>query len=111
MQRPPLFSEVAARHGIQLKNCDAALAKVRHTDLVLILDTNPAPWKEFFVRASLLTPDSDWKLFAIDYSNSFDAIIYGNKRLPFFILPNLLKSNGLVVNVQDDCYFYRNQLE
>ncbi len=103
---PVAFSIIAARHGLQLKNCDTELAKFKYTDAVLVLDTAPAAWIEFFVRANILQPDSNWKDFANDYSNYFNVIAYGNNRIPLWILPLLTKQNGLIVNtINDFCYY------
>lgn len=106
MIRPPTASEVTARYGIQLLNCNSELGRLRFCDAVLVLDTNVAPWREYFVRAHILTVDSDWQLFTLAYNRYFDCIIYGNNRLPSFVIDTLLKQNGLLVKLKDD-YCYR----
>jgi hypothetical protein len=111
MIAPPKFSTVAARHGLAVNNCDYELGRLRHCDSVLVLDTNIQPWREFFVRASILTVEDDWKLFTLDYSNHFSCIVYGNSRIPTYVLVNLLKDRGLVIDLVQDCCYYRNQLE
>ncbi len=111
MTGPPLVSCVAARHGIKLLNCDLELSRYRYCDSVLVMDTLAAPWQEFFMRAVILHPDSNWQLFALDYRRYFDVVIYGFNRMPLFTVAGLLKTNGVMVNVKDDICYKRSELE
>jgi hypothetical protein len=107
--RPPTASEVTARYGIQLRNCNNELGRLRFCDAVLVLDTNVAPWSEFFVRAQIsVTPDSNWKLFALEYRASFNVIVYGNNRLPIEVTKTLVKPSGLFVDTIKDTAYYIN---
>lgn len=107
----PAASVIAARHGIHLVNCDLQLSQKRYCDSVLVMDVNWEPWREFFVRATILHPDSDWKLFAMDYSNYFDVAIYGYNRLPLTVVAGLLNSKGIMINIKEDACYKRCELE
>ncbi len=106
MIRPPKVSEVLARYDIKLVNCDSELGHYRYCDNVLLLDTRLQPWSEFFIRANIVTLDTEWRLFVAANVNTFNCIIYGNNRLPINSLSQMLKASGLIVNLlEDTCYY------
>lgn len=95
MIRPPLFSEVAARHGLRLRNCDSGLGRLRYCADVLLLGCVEAPWREFLLRATIdAVASTDWPGFARSHRRCFDLIVVGDWLLPPTTTVALLRANG-----------------